>query len=188
MAEKNADIQTLAPRLSFVEDQAKWLMDNRGGGGGADPSPLLRKLYIATVGGSDAGGISDEPWTDNLVYGPTFETSMHMTIFGGDSSIATSCQDGKGFYGRVFYPGETHWNSSETARPLTHDIGLATGVNESILTKMRSINSNLVKSIWDTDADEIGYSGQGTIIGRILKMQEDIETLQGDVAWLMAHS
>ncbi|MGO7273901.1 hypothetical protein ACCT18_01185 [Rhizobium ruizarguesonis] len=188
MAEKNADIHTLAPRLSYVEDQAKWLMDNRGSGGGTDPSTLLRKLYIAAVGGSDAAGISETPWTETLVYGPTFETSLHRTIFGGDSSSAVSCQDGKGFYGRVFFPGETHWDYSETTRPLTHDIGLATGVNETILTRLRSINSNLVKSIWDTDADEIGYSGQGTIIGRILKMQEDIETLQGDVAWLMAHS
>lgn len=188
MAEKSAEIHTIGPRLHAVENAVDWLMDNRGSGGGTDPSTLLQKLYIATVGGADGGAISNEPWTVDLVYGPTFETSMHMTIFGGASSIATSCQDAKGFYGRVFYPNETNWDASATSRPLTHDIGLAAGVNESILAKLRSINSNLVKSIWDTDPDEIGYSRQGTIIGRILKMQEDIETLQGDVAWLLEHS
>lgn len=116
MAEKSADIHTLAPRLSYVEDLANWLKDNGGSGGGT----LDQRLWRVTVTGAQPGfSFSDDPWTvTDLIYGPGSPSnlSMHQTIFGTNSAGAIACQDGKGFYGRVFRENDITW-SYENAGP-----------------------------------------------------------------------
>ena len=86
MAIKSADPQTIAPRLSIVEDQAAWLLENRGqgGGGGTDPSELLKKLYQSTVGLSHTSSAApdDEIWDENVYADDNGERSMHVALFG----------------------------------------------------------------------------------------------------------
>lgn len=55
IAEKASDIQTLAPRLSYVEDLAEWLKDNRGEGGGTTDEMLWKSRADRSRGLSDLG-------------------------------------------------------------------------------------------------------------------------------------
>ncbi|MDX0494064.1 hypothetical protein GOC53_27985 [Sinorhizobium medicae] len=76
MAEKASDIQTLAPRLSYVEDLAEWLKDNRGEGGGTTDE----MLWKAVLTGAEASATwGDEPWTaTDLIYGPDSPNELSM--------------------------------------------------------------------------------------------------------------
>lgn len=68
MADKAAD-STLAPRLSYVEDLAAWFKDNRGEGGCADRSDLLKRLWTQKMfGSSSSGNWYPDPWnhTDSV--------------------------------------------------------------------------------------------------------------------------
>ncbi len=183
MAEKSADIQTIAPRLSYVEDQAKWLMDNRGsGGGGVD-----QKLWRATLEGAEAGfSWSEEPWQANLIYGPDSPNhlSMHQTIFGTNSAPAIACQDGKGFYGRVFPDTDIRWSYDESeTRSLVDDIF----AGPDFVSALRDLNTSLCRAIWHTDTSKIGYAHADTIIGKLEKLQQDLEdglqSLRDDFNW-----
>lgn len=190
MAEKSADIQTLAPRLSYVEDQAKYLMENRGSGGGADPSPKLQKLWKASMTGAvDSWTWDSEPWkADDLIYGDESETgrlSMYQTIFGGidGGRNALSCQDGVGFYGRVFPPGETRWNFGPGHRSLVQDIF----GGDDFVAAFRTHYTSICRSVWDTDASVIGSHRDDTIIGRIEKVGEKLDQLRDDLEWDLAY-
>src|SRR5262245_39423838 len=122
MAEKSADIHTLAPRLSYVEDLAAWLKDNRGGG--SDPSELLKKLYRQVVWGAEPGAINADVWNQDTAYtDPLGEKSMHITLFGLGSTNATACQwNGKGLYAWIFAQGETRWSVDGSSYNLSADV------------------------------------------------------------------
>lgn len=110
MAEKSAEIHTIAPRLSYVEDKLDWVVENSGsGGGGVD-----QKLWRATLEGAEASATwGSEPWAaDDLIYGPESPNllSLHQTIFGMNSTGAIGCQDGKGFFGRIFREDDSTWS------------------------------------------------------------------------------
>ncbi|MDX1216279.1 hypothetical protein GOL99_12115 [Sinorhizobium medicae] len=184
MVEKSADIQTLAPRLSYVEDQAKWLMDNRGsGGGGVD-----QKLWRATVQGAEEGfSWSEEPWTQtDLIYGPdsTNQMSMHQTVFGTNSAPAIASQDGKGFYGRVFPSDDIRWNYDESGtRSLVDDLF----AGPDFVAALRALDTSLCRAIWHTDTSQIGYSRDDTIIGKLEQLRDDLQeglqSLRDDFNW-----
>lgn len=183
MAEKSADIQTLAPRISHVEDQAKWLIENRGSGGGADPSPKLQKLWKASMtGAQDSGAWDLDPWTaDNLIYGAEADgkLSMHQTVFGTSAVGAMDCQDGKGFFGWVFPSGETRWKygpGQGSAVTLATDIFAYAG--DGYLESLRDANQSLCKAIWGNPA-ELG--GSRTIVRRIDDVLDDIDFLSRTV-------
>lgn len=124
MSEKSADIQTLAPRLSYIEDQAKWLMDNRGSGGepGADPSEKLKKLWDGVLGGAYTSPTSTS-WNAESIY-EVESISLFQGLYGFNLQDAVDCIDGVGFYGHVFVPGNTTWNviAATDFRPLTADL------------------------------------------------------------------
>lgn len=184
MAEKSADIQTLAPRLSYVEDLAAWLKDNRGtGGGGVD-----QKLWRATLEGAEASATwGSEPWTaEDLIYGPDSPSSMsmHQTVFGNNSGPAIACQDGKGFYGRVFSSSDTRWSYDESGtRTLVDDVF----AGPDFVAALRTLNTSLCRAIWHTDTSTIGYARADTIIGKLEKIQQDLEdglqSLRDDFDW-----
>lgn len=109
MTIKSADPQTITPRLSIVEDQALWLLENRGTGGTAT---VDQKLWKAAFEGAETGASSSEPWSaEDLIYGPGSpnEASLHRTLFGNNSLNALKCQDGKRLYGWLFPVDETRW-------------------------------------------------------------------------------
>ncbi|MDX0165800.1 hypothetical protein GOC43_28885 [Sinorhizobium meliloti] len=178
MAEKSAEIHTLAPRLSYVEDKLDYLAENSGSGGGGRDEALWR----ITVTGAEPGySFSDDPWTQtDLIYGPDSPShlSMHQTIFGTNSAGAISCQDGKGFYGRVFSDYDTTWSYDESGtRTLVEDIF----AGADFVSAMRALSTSLCRSIWHTDTTTLGYDRPDTIIGRIEKLTEDLQELRDDL-------
>ncbi len=174
MAEKNADIHTLAPRLSYVEDQAKWLMDNRGSGSGG----LDTKLWRVTVEGAENGALSDQPWTQtDLIYGPDSanKLSMHQTVFGFTIDAALKCQDGKGLYGQVFPPDETRWQSgTEQGGDKTLATEIFGHTTNGYVESLRAASQSLAKAIWG-DPTYIGNAD--TIVGRIQQVADNLEEL-----------
>lgn len=179
MAEKSADIQTLAPRLSYVEDLAAWLKENTGGGaGGSDPSPLTKRLYSMTVYGAEVGAWSPDPWTVDTVYNGT-DKSMHITLFGANADNAVACQDGKGFYGWIFPSNETRWRfgpGQGSSVTLAADIFGYAG--DGYLESLRSESQSLCKAIWG-DPSELG--GSKTIVRRIDDVLDDLDFLSRTV-------
>lgn len=184
MAEKNADIHTLAPRLSYVEDQAQWLMDNRssGGEGGEDPSPKLKKLWFGLLDGTYTTGY-DEPWNAQSIY-EAEGISMHVGLYGFDTQAAINCLDGAGFYGHVFRANDVRWTQTVTtgARPLVEDVFSAGSTD--FVTAFRTKSTSLCRAIWHTDADSIGTSRETSIIGRLEKLEEDVQDLRDDLTAL----
>ncbi|MFK3962122.1 hypothetical protein ACI2KT_00910 [Ensifer adhaerens] len=180
MAEKSADIQTLAPRLSYVEDQAKWLMDNRnsGGEGGEDPSPKLKKLWNGMMDGAYTSGFA-EPWNAQSIY-ESEGISMHIGLYGFDIRAAQHCLDGAGFYGHIFRPTDVRWTTTITsgARPLVEDV-FAAGSTDFV-SALRGKVTSICKAIWDLDVDSIGTSRATSIIGRLEKLEEDVQDLRDD--------
>ncbi|MBX5111991.1 hypothetical protein HJB51_29100 [Rhizobium lentis] len=180
MADKNADLHTLAPRLSYVEDQAQWLMDNReSGGGGEDPSPKLKKLWFGLLDGAYTTGY-DTPWDAQSIY-ESEGISMHMGLYGFDIQAAQNCLDGSGFYGHVFYPIDTRWTTTVTtnARPLVEDIFSAGSTD--FVAALRDRHTSICKAIWDIDTDSIGTSRATSIIGRLEKLEQDVHDLRDDL-------
>jgi hypothetical protein len=184
MAEKNADLHTLAPRLSYVEDQAQWLMDNRnsGGEGGEDPSPKLKKLWFGLLDGIYTTGY-DQPWNADSIY-EAEGISFHTGLYGFDIRAAQNCLDGAGFYGHVFYPTDVRWTQTVTsgARPLVEDV--FTAGSTDFVAALRAKHTSICKAIWDIDTDSIGTSRETSIIGRLEKIEEDIQDLRDDLTAL----
>lgn len=181
MAEKNADLHTLAPRLSYVEDQAKWLMENRnsGGEGGEDPSPKLKKLWSGLLDGAYTSGYA-EPWNAESIY-ESEGISMHVGLYGFDIRAAQHCLDGAGFYGHIFRPNDVRWTQTITssARALTDDIYAAGSTD--FVAAFRGKFTSICKAIWDIDTDSIGTDRATSIIGRLEKIEEDIQDLRDDL-------
>lgn len=181
MAEKNADIHTLAPRLSYVEDQAQWLMDNRssGGEGGEDPSPKLKKLWFGLLDGTYTTGY-DEPWNAQSIY-EAEGISMHVGLYGFDTQAAINCMDGAGFYGHVFRANDVRWTQTITtgARPLVEDVFSAGSTD--FVAALRAKHTSICKAIWDIDLDSVGTSRATSIIGRLETIEEDLQDLRNDL-------
>jgi hypothetical protein len=96
-------------------------------------------------------------------------------LFGLDTSHAKVCQDGKGFYSRVFSDGETRWagTGSYYASSLAGDVfgESSTGY----LDRIRSQNlRSLAQAIFKTSAN---ISTNRTIIDRIAEVQGDVDDL-----------
>lgn len=181
MAEKDADLHTLAPRLSYVEDQAQWLMDNRGSGGegGEDPSPKLKKLWNGMMDGAYNSGYA-EPWNAQSIY-EAEGISMHIGLYGFDTQAAINCLDGAGFYGHIFYANDTRWTQTITtgARPLVEDVFSAGSTD--FVAALRAKHTSICKAIWDTDTDSIGTDRATSIIGRLEKIEQDQQDLRDDL-------
>lgn len=177
MAEKSAEAQTFAPRLSIVEDQAQWLIDNRGEGGGTTDEALWK----ATLTGAEASaGWGDEPWTaTDLIYGPDSpnELSLHQTVFGTDSAGALRCQDGKGLYGWTYPVNETRWQNGpgQSGAHLANEVfGLP---DSGYVHSLRAAGLHLMAAVFKT----VDYVGEYTIIDRILDITEELESLATNV-------
>lgn len=179
MADKPADIHTLAPRLSYVEDLATWLKDNRGssGGGGTRDETLWRATL---TGAESSAGWSDTPWTQtDIIYGPTSpnQLSMHQTVFGTSAAGALRCQDGKGLYGWLFPTTETRWqygpeNGSRNLANEVFDLP-----DSGYVHALRAATLSLMKAVFKTPA----YVGSYTIIDRILDIKTELESFAGNV-------
>ncbi|MGN8152506.1 hypothetical protein ACTJK5_09555 [Agrobacterium sp. 22094] len=173
MVETSATPASIAARHSATEQAVQWLLDNRGGGeGDGETAELLKKLYKAMVlNASDHS--RDEPWEDTLVY--TGDFSLHVTLFGLDTAHAKTCQDGKGFYSRVFSDSETRWagTGSYYASSLATDTFGET--SSGYLDRIRSQNlRSLAQAIFKTSAN---ISSGRTVIDRIAEVQSDVDDL-----------
>jgi hypothetical protein len=177
MAEKAADIQTLAPRLSYVEDLAAWLKDNRGeGGSGDDPSPLLKKLWIQLLyGATTDGAFHDDPWShnDSIYPGLPNPISLHQTIFGADPQNALNCQTDQGLYGHVFHADRDYWNTTEYAgaQPLADEVF---GTDGTYVGELRAGGMSLAEAIF-REPSKYPRTAAKTIIGRLETLENDIE-------------
>ncbi|MBB4064022.1 hypothetical protein [Gellertiella hungarica] len=177
MTIKSAEPHTIAPRLGYLEDKVDYLASRSGGDGGTDPSPLLEKLWKATLlGATTDGSFSETPWNDPPLYDPETVGSLHMTVFGAvyGSQNAQACQDGYGMYGKIFGLISPEWSPSALGfRPLVEDIyygGPDVG-------SFRSAGVSLSRSIWHDDASMLGSDRPSTIIGRIEALRADLEQL-----------
>lgn len=192
MVEKSADIQTLAPRLSYVEDLASYLKDNigSGGGGGTDPSALLKKLYLSTIGLSHLGGgaFGEDIWDEESVYtdpAELGERSMHVAVFGFSAerkdltNVETSFQNAKGFYNQVFTPGDLRWSGGSTDASLASDVFDS---EDEYLGSLRTSGWSLVKAIF-RDPSSIPPVGddEATVIGRIEQLEIALEELATNI-------
>ena len=177
MAEKSADIQTLAPRLSIVEDAVDDLYKRPGGGSGTTDQKLWQAMAIGAVTGATWG---NEPWlSTTLIYGLTSpnQLSMHQTIFGTDSTGALKCQDGKGLYGWLFPQSETRWQygPENGSRSLANEI--FSQPDSGYVHALRSASMSLMSSIFK----DVSYVGDYTIMDRILDITEELESLASNV-------
>ncbi|MGO8083511.1 hypothetical protein [Rhizobium leguminosarum] len=176
MVEMSATPASIAARHSVTEQAVQWLLDNRGGGeGDGETAELLKKLYKTMVlNASDDP--TDEPWEDTLVY--TGDFSLHVTLFGLDTAHAKTCQDGKGFYSRVFSDSETRWagTGSYYASSLANDVlGEA---SSGYLDRIRTQNMrSLAQAVFKTSAN----IGSKTIIDRIADVQADVDDLADNI-------
>lgn len=181
MAEKSADIQTLAPRLSHVEDLAAWLKDNRGGEGGTDPSALLQKLWIMTLFGSGEDGAWDEdPWARPSLYsGLPNAQSMHQTVFGWDPENVRRCQSEHGLYGHIFHADRDYWDTTEFAgaQPLADEVF---GPDGDYIGELRAGGMPLAEAIFK-EPSKYPRSAANTIIGRIETLESDLASELADI-------
>lgn len=177
MADKAADLHTLAPRLSYVEDLATWLKDNRSEGSGTTDEALWK----ATLTGAETSGSwSSEPWTQtDLIYGPDSpnEMSLHQTLFGNNAADAMKMQDGKGFYAWLFPGDETRWQNGpdQSGAHLANEVfGLP---DSGYVHALRDASLSLMESIFKNPS----YVGDYTIIDRIETQTADLEELASNV-------
>lgn len=174
MAEKDANIHTLAPRVDWLEQMTGWLKDNRGEGGGGTTD---EKLWRATLTGAETSGSwSPDPWTQtDLIYGPDSPNglSLHQTIFGNNADNALKTQDGKGFYSWVFPSDETRWQYG----PENGSRSLATEVfdepDSGYVHALRAATLSLMDAVFKNPS----YVGSYTIIDRILDLATELESL-----------
>ncbi len=172
MAEKAADIHTLAPRTSWLEDAVADLYARPGSGG------LDEKHWQAALNGAVTGTTWDnEPWkATNLIYGLTSANglSLHQTVFG-TSANALKAQDGKGFYGQLFSPDENRWiNGSGRGANVTLANEVFGNTGNGFVESLRAASQSLSAAIWGSPS----YIGSGdTIIGRIQKVAADLDFL-----------
>lgn len=177
MVEMSATPASIAARYSVTEQAVQWLLDNRGGGeGDGETAELLKRLYRALVAGAVASGTwhGDEPWEDTLLYDGS-DKSMHITIFGLNGSNAVRCQDGKGFYGRVFADNELRWQGTGQY----YDKALASEIfgasNSGCLDRIRSQNlQSLAQAVFKTSSN---ITSGKTIIDRIAAVQTAVDDL-----------
>ncbi|MDR6663995.1 hypothetical protein [Rhizobium sp. 1399] len=186
MAEKSADIQTLAPRMHIIEDRVDWLIDNRGGG--SDPSELLKKLYRQLVWGAQPGAIDSDVWNHDTAYtDPIGEKSMHMTLFGLGSTNAEACQwNGKGLYEWIFAAGETRWSVDGETNNFASDVfGARLGSGNTYLENLRSNNLSLAKAVFG-DVSTIGPNRSDSVMGRIEQLETQLEDLASNFEGVVA--
>ncbi|MBY5329558.1 hypothetical protein [Rhizobium leguminosarum] len=176
MVETSATPASVAARLSVTEQAVQWVLEHLGGGeGDGETAELLKKLYKAMVlNASDHP--TDAPWEDALVY--TGDFSLHVTLFGLDTSNTKVCQDGKGFYSRVFSDNEQRWagTGSYYASSLAGDVfgESSTGY----LDRIRSQNlRSLAQAVFKTSAN----IGSKTIIDRIADVQAAVDELADNI-------
>ena len=178
MTIKSAEPHTIAPRLGYLEDKVDYLASRPSNGdGGSDPSPLLAKLWKATLFGAAASGFpTDTPWAADQIYDAETTGSLHMTIFGAiyGAENAAACQDGYGMYGKIFGLVAPHWSPSASGfRPLADDIFFG-GPD---VGSFRSAGTSLSRSIWHDDPSSLGSDRASTIIGRLESLRADLEHL-----------
>lgn len=170
MAEKSADIQTLAPRVDWLEQMTDWLKDNRGEGSGTTD----QKLWRATLTGAETSGSwSPDPWTQtDLIYGPDSPNglSLHQTLFGNNAGDALKMQDGKGFFGWLFPGDETRWQYPQQQTFANEVFGLP---DSGYVHALRSATLSLMKAVFKDPS----YVGSYSIIDRILDLTEELESL-----------
>lgn len=189
MAEKSADIQTLAPRVDWLEQAFDWVKDKGGEGGTTD-----QKLWRATLTGAETSGSwSPDPWTQtDLIYGPDSPNglSLHQTLFGNASADAMKMQDGKGFYAWLFPGDETRWQNGpgQSGAHLANEVfGLP---DSGYVHALRTATLSLMQAVFKNAS----YVGSYTIIDRILDLTEELESLAtnaqeaiGDIQNEVAH-
>ncbi len=178
MSIKSADPQTIAPRLSIVEDQAAWLIENRGTGGTAT---IDEKLWNAAFFGAQPGAWSSEPWNaEDLIYGLDAPNglSLHQTLYGMDTTGAFKCQDGKGLYGWIFPPDETRWQYGPgQGDNVTLATDLFGNTGNGYVESLRAATLSLARAIFKDPS----YIGSYTIIDRLLDIAEELESLASNV-------
>ncbi|OCW56258.1 hypothetical protein [Hoeflea olei] len=189
MAEKDAKIQTFAPRIDWLEQAAADLYTKTGSGGTLD-----ERLWRATLTGAETSGSwSPDPWTQtDLIYGPDSVNgmSLHQTLYGNNAANALKTQDGKGLYGWLFPTTETRWQYG----PENGSRNLATEIfgapDSGWVHALRAANLNLMSAIFK----DVSYVGNYTIIDRINDLATELETLAtgaeqaiGDVQTEVAH-
>ncbi|MGE7368310.1 hypothetical protein ACQKKX_04465 [Neorhizobium sp. NPDC001467] len=171
MAAKDAKIQTLAPRVDWVEQAIEDLYKRPGGSGTLD-----EKLWKATLTGAEASATwGDKPWeATDLIYGPTSpnQLSMQQTIFGTSSAGAMKCQDGKGFYGWLFPEEETRW---QYPQPQTLANDVFDQPDSGYVHALRTATLSLMAAIFKAPE----YVGDYTIIDRINDLATELEELAG---------
>lgn len=173
MAEKSADIQTLAPRVDWLEQMTGWLKDNRGEGGGTTDEKIWKATLTGAVTGATWG---DEPWlATNLIYGPGSPnaTSLHLTVFGNNSEGAMKCQDGKGFYGWVFPQAETRWQYGAENGSRSLAVEVFDQPDSGYVHALRAATMSLMQAVFK----DVSYVGSYTIIDRILDLTTELESL-----------
>jgi hypothetical protein len=176
MVETSATPASIAARHSATEQAVQWLLDNRGGGeGDGETAELLKKLYKSMVlMASDHP--TDSPWEDSLVY--TGDFSLHVTLFGLDTSHAKVCQDGKGFYSRVFSDSETRWAGTGAYYASSLSTDIFGESNTGYLDRIRTQNMrSLAQAVFKTSAN----IGSKTIIDRIADVQSDVDDLADNI-------
>jgi hypothetical protein len=179
MVEKSADIQTIAPRVAWLEEAIKWLLDNRGEAG-ADPSTLLQKLYLSSIWGSQAGSQSADVWNHDTTYtSATGDKSLHITIFGLGDGNAVACQvDSKGLFNWIFASGDTRWSSAGGAADmhLASDVFGSSGATDDFLAELRGNSLSLAKAVFG-DPTTIGATRPDSVMGRVENLQQQLDDL-----------
>lgn len=174
MVEASAAPQSVAPRLNYAEQAIAWLMDNRGGGDG-DPETTaqLQRLFKIIMAGAVASGAGnwDEPWEDVLLYEDG--VSMHVTLFGLNGQNAIACQDGKGFYGRVFSNDEARWAGTGASYDKTLADDVLGRSDSGYVEALRAADRSLAQAVFKNAANAGGL----TIIDRIAAVQADLDEL-----------
>lgn len=174
MAEKAAEIHTLAPRVDWLEQAFDWMKDNSGEGGGT----LDERLWRATVTGAETSGSwSPDPWTQtDLIYGPDSPNglSLHQTIFGNNAANAMKTQDGKGFFGWLFPGDETRWQYPQQQTFANEVFGLP---DSGYVHALRAANLDLATAIFK----DVSYVGNYTVMDRILDQATELEELATNV-------
>lgn len=173
MAEKSADIQTLAPRVDWLEQAFDWVKDNGGSGGGTTDETLWKATLTGAVTGATWG---DEPWlATNPLYGPDSpnDTSMHLTIFGNNSDGALKCQDGKGLYGWTYPINETRWQYGPENGSRSLAVEVFDQPDSGYVHALRAATLSLMQAVFK----DVSYVGSYTIIDRILNLTEELESL-----------
>lgn len=174
MAEKAADLQTLAPRTAWLEEAVDDLYRRPGGSGGIDE----RGWKVMVTGAEASATWSDEPWeSEDFIYGPDSPNglSFHQTVFGTSATGAMLCQDGKGLYGWTYPANETRWQYGPENGSHTLAVEVFDQPDSGYVHALRAATLSLMQAVFKNPS----YVGPYTIIDRIETQAADLEELAG---------